>query len=185
MNEEYLTLCKNNNVHFNPTLTTAASQTREGDVLQRAFAADPLAQSALFDTKPRHNLGMGAQKLSVENAYSTTRKLYQAGVPLLVGSDSSGQDRGTAYGLGVHMEIHALVHKCGVSVIDALRGVTSLIADRFGFGDRGRVGMGRKADLVLVGGDVRVVVGEVGRLCLPVCGVWRDGELAGFFENSV
>ena len=51
----------------------------------------------------------------------------------LVGSDASGQAKGTAYGLGVYMEIHALIHECGVEVIDALKGATSLIADRLVF----------------------------------------------------
>jgi imidazolonepropionase-like amidohydrolase len=80
--------------------------------------------------------------------------LYNAGVPIIVGSDASGQARGTAYGLEVHIEIHLLIHKVGMAPIDALKGATSLTADRFGFHDRGRIGPGKKADLVLVEGDL-------------------------------
>lgn len=150
--DKWIALCKKNNAHVNPTLSTCASQTREGDEMQRAFAADPLAQRMLFDKKPREPLGMAAQDTKVENAYESTRKLYEAGVPLIVGSDSSGQEKGTAYGLGVHMEMYSLVHICGLSVLDVLKGTTSLIADRFHFSDRGRVEKGKKADLVLVEG---------------------------------
>jgi imidazolonepropionase-like amidohydrolase len=89
-NDEYISLCKKNNTHVNPTFTTCASQTREGDKMQRAFAADPFTQKALFDTTPREPLGMGAKTTTVENAYETTRALYKAGVPLIVGSDASG-----------------------------------------------------------------------------------------------
>lgn len=184
-NDDYVEICKKNNVHVNPTPTTAASQTREGDALQRAFAADPFAQKALFDATPRQNLGMGAQKLTAENGYTTTRKLYEEGVPIIVRSDSSGQERGTAYGMGVHMEMYSMVHRCGVSVVDALKGATSLIAERFRFHDRGRIEVGRKGDLVLLKGNVREVLKDEKILCLPVRGVWRDGKLASFFEDDI
>jgi adenine deaminase len=71
-----------------------------------------------------------------------------------------------------------------VSVIDALKGARSLTADRFGFDDRGRVEVGRKADLVLVEGDVRKVL-KVNSVCRSVeCGgmaKWHC-SLRGIFE---
>jgi len=71
----------------------------------------------------------------------------------------------------IPMEIHDLIPECGVSVIYVLKGATPLTADRFGFHDRGRVEVGRKADLVLVEGDVRQLFGDESELCLPARGV--------------
>ena len=180
--DEYISLLQQNKAHCNPTLSTCASQTREGDEMQHAFAVDPLAQKALFDTKPRAPLGMGAPDTTVENAYENVKALYKAGIPLIVGSDSSGQLRGTAYGLGVHMEIYLLKHRCGLDLVDVLKGATSLTADRFHFNDRGRVEVGKRADLVLIAGDVREILGDEKNLCLPVRGVWRGGEEAEFWK---
>ena len=112
-----------------------------------------------------------------------TRDMYKAGIPMMVGSDSSGQIRGSQFGLGVHMEIHAMVHKAVIEVADVLKGATSLIADRFGFNDRGRIEVGRTADLVLVEGDVRDFLEKEENLCLPVCGVWRDGVTACTYKG--
>jgi len=74
-NDEYISLCKQHNTNVNSTLTTCAPQTREGDEMQRAFAADPFAQKALFDPTPREPLGMSAIKMTVKNAYETIRTL--------------------------------------------------------------------------------------------------------------
>jgi len=82
-------------MHCNPTLSTRASQTREGDEMQCTFAADPLAHNLLFDKRPRELLGMGAADGHVENAYDGVKALYKAGAPLIVGSDASGQARGS------------------------------------------------------------------------------------------
>jgi hypothetical protein len=37
---------------------------------------------------------------------------------MMIRSDSSGQIRGSQFGLGVHMEIHVMVHKAGTEAID-------------------------------------------------------------------
>jgi imidazolonepropionase-like amidohydrolase len=181
--DDYITLCKRNNAHCNPTLSTGGSQTREGDEIQAKFAADSLSQEMLFDKKARLPLGMGAANASIEHGYESTKALYNAGVPIVIGSDSSGQARGTAYGLGVHIEIYLLTHKVKMTATDVLKGATSLIADRFGFHDRGRIAIGKKADLVLIEGDVRKILADEQKLCLPLQGVWRDGVLASVYEN--
>ncbi len=52
-----------------------------------------------------------------------------------------------------------------------------MIADRypFGFNNRGRIEVGRKADLVLVDGDIREFLTKGDNLCLLVRGLWTDG----------
>jgi imidazolonepropionase-like amidohydrolase len=180
---DYITLSQQNKAYCNPTLSTCGSQTQEGHEMQTRFTADPLAQKMLFDTQPRQPLAMGAANASIEHAYESVRALYEAKVPIIIGSDSSGQLKGTAYGLGVHMEIYLLTHKIKMSAVDVLKGATSLTADRFGFHDRGRIGVGKKADLVLLEGDVREILADEESLCLPVRGVWRDGIVASVWGD--
>lgn len=69
------------------------------------------------------------------------------------------------------------VEKCGFSVEEALRSATEVSARRFGFGDRGTVQEGKRADLVLVKGDLLKSLD-----CLwkeeGIVKVWREGCLA-------
>ncbi len=181
--DQHIKFVKRNNAHHNPTLTVCASQAREGDEMQVKFYNDPLAKRMLVDTTPRQPLGLRNEHSRVENAYQCTRDMYKAGIPNMIGSDSPGQVRGSQFGLGVHMEIHAMMHKAGIMVVDVLKGATSLTTDRFGFHDRGRIEVGRKADLVLVKGDVREFLAKEDNLCLPICGVWRDGVVAKVYDE--
>jgi imidazolonepropionase-like amidohydrolase len=184
--DDYIKLALKNGAHCNPTLIGNASQSKQGHQLQVEFAEDPFAQKMLFDTTPRKYLGLANDRADIEHSYNSTRALYAAGVPLIVGSDASGQPRGQAYGLTVHMEMHQMVHKIGMSAADVLKGVTSLIADRFRFQDTGRVAIGKKADLVLVEGDIREVLSNPRTRCLPIRGVWREGVLAtGYGEENI
>jgi imidazolonepropionase-like amidohydrolase len=58
-----------------------------------------------------------------------------------------------------------------MSPAEALRAATSLPAQRFGLCDRGRIGPGQRADLVLVAGDPTRDIGDT----LSVLAVWRQG----------
>lgn len=181
----YIKLCLRNNAHCNPTLTGNASQCKQNFDLAEQFAADPLTQRMLYDPSIRKFLGLANQKGNIEHSYASTRALHSAGVPLIVGSDSSGQPRGQAYGLTVHMEMWQMVHKIGMAPIEVLKSATSLIADRFGFKDFGRIGVGKQADLVLVQGDVRKVMADPQARCLPVLGVWRGGVVADVYREGL
>lgn len=182
--EQHLDVLKRSGAHCNPTLSGAASQTKEGAELRARFSSDPLAKKMLFDSSPREPLGLANETGAIANVYASTRALYEAGIPLIVGSDSSGQSHGQAYGLTVHMEIWQMVHEIGVAPAEVLKSSTSLIADRFGFQDRGRIQTGMKADLLLVDGDVRRKLRNPQNLCLPIRGVWRDGTKAEVYKKS-
>jgi hypothetical protein len=83
------------------------------------------------------------------------------------------------------MEIHLLIHKSSLKIVDVLEGATSLIADRFHFHDRGRVQAGKKADMVLIAGDVREILADERNLCLSIREVWRDGETSEFLRDAL
>jgi hypothetical protein len=89
--------------------------------MQVKFHKDLLAKRMLFDSTPRQPLGLGNDESRVENAYWCARDMYTAGIPMLVESDSFGQVRGSQFGFGMHIKIHATIHKAGIEVIDVLK----------------------------------------------------------------
>jgi imidazolonepropionase-like amidohydrolase len=89
------------------------------------------------------------------HARETVRALYHAGVPILAGTDANkvpGLPFNVAHGESIHRELELLVD-AELSTVDALRAATSLPARHFGLKDRGIIGPGYMADLVLVEGD--------------------------------
>lgn len=184
-NEGWIKTMLENDIHCNPTLSLCASQTGQGAELQRRFAEEPLSRRMLFDPRPGEDMGLACgsrHNASIENVYENTRAMYRAGVPLVVGSDAAGQGAGSAFGLGVHMEIYQMVHEVGMRPEEVLRSATSLTAERFGFDDRGVIESGRLADFVLLEGDVRMMLADANVLCLPISMVWREGVLAEVFN---
>ncbi|KAI0144397.1 hypothetical protein GGR57DRAFT_507620 [Xylariaceae sp. FL1272] len=179
-NDEWVQMMKQRNAHCNPTLACSLSLKGQADEQQRRWTQDPFAQKMLLKREPKGNIGIaaGCQHADAGHALENVKALYRAGVPLIVGSDAAGTKIGCQYGLGVHMEMHRMIHEVGMKVEDVLRGATSLTAERFGFRDRGSIAEGAMADLVLVEGDVRQSLGNKENLCLAIQGVWREGVFA-------
>lgn len=86
------------------------------------------------------------------------------------GSDSAPEVP-SIFGASLHMELYFLVHKAGLTTLEALRSATSTTARCFGWSDRGVIEVGRKADLLLVEGNPMDDIGEL----LNIRGIWRDG----------
>ena len=107
-------------------------------------------------------------KVRLEHAYAATRQLREAGVPILAGSDAPNP--GTIHGATLHRELELLT-RAGLSPVAALAAATSVPADAFGLDDRGRVAVGRRADLVLVDGDPTADVTRTRR----IVEVWKGG----------
>ena len=183
--DDFVQLMKLQRAHCAPTLGLCGSQTGEGEELQRRFTEDSFAQRMLLNKEPGKPLGFALSqrpRSSVQHVYRSTRKLYDTGIPILVGSDAAGRELGMPYGLGVHIEMYLLSHEVGMTPIDVLKAATSAIADRFQFDDRGRIEVGRKADLVLMEGDISASLADNDALCLPVKTVWREGVMATIFQ---
>ncbi|KAI1265504.1 hypothetical protein F5Y18DRAFT_435863 [Xylariaceae sp. FL1019] len=178
--DEWIQIMKQKSVHCNPTLACSLSLKGQADAQQRRWTQDPFAQKMLLKREPKGNIGLaaGCHHADAGHALENAKALYRAGVPLIVGSDAAGTEIGCQYGLGVHMEMHRMIHEVGMKVEDVLRGATSLTAERFGFKDRGSIAEGALADLVLVEGDVRESLSDKENLCLSIKGVWRGGVFA-------
>ncbi|MEM7049580.1 MAG: amidohydrolase family protein [Acidobacteriota bacterium] len=85
-----------------------------------------------------------------EHALETVRLLRQAQVAVLAGTDAPNP--GTAHGASMHRELELLV-EAGLTPGEALAAATAVPAESFGLQDRGRIEVGRRADLLLVEGD--------------------------------
>ena len=110
-----------------------------------------------------------------EDYLASVAALKDAGVDLLVGTDSSMaypffRGGGPALGASVHRELQYFV-KAGFTPIEALRAATSLPARRFDLRDRGRIVNGLRADLLLVDGDPTQDISST----LSIKKVWKKG----------
>jgi imidazolonepropionase-like amidohydrolase len=85
----------------------------------------------------------------LERAAGVVAAMHEAGVTVLAGTDAANQ--GTN-GATMHAELGLLVD-AGLSPLEALAAATAQPAARFGLDDRGRIEPGRRADLLLIGGD--------------------------------
>jgi imidazolonepropionase-like amidohydrolase len=126
------------------------------------FSAKNLTLS--YALHPDHPLDFNAVLTSVA-------RLHQAGVPILAGTDAP--NRGTATGASLHRELELLV-RAGLAPVDALAAATAAPARAFSLEDRGRIAVGRRADLVLVDGDPSIDI----RATRNIVSVWKLGHRA-------
>ncbi|KAI3340026.1 putative hydrolase [Ustulina deusta] len=85
-------------------------------------------------------------------AEETVRRLKEAGVPIIAGTDANlvqGLIATVPFGISLHEELQLLVD-AGLSPVEALRAATSVAAEHWGLRDRGVIAPGKRADLVLL-----------------------------------
>ncbi|NMO90451.1 amidohydrolase family protein [Actinomycetospora sp. TBRC 11914] len=108
-----------------------------------------------------------------EHAADNLRRLLAAGATVVAGTDANdvpGRPAAVLHGASLHLELELLA-RCGMAPGDVLAAATSRAAAVFGLADRGRIAVGRRADLLLVDGDPTVDVTATRALRT----VWRAG----------
>jgi len=105
----------------------------------------------------------------IANARESVRRLHAAGVTLLAGTDAPNPN--TAHGVSLHQELEELV-RAGLSPQESLAAATSIPAKVFSLQDRGRIGVGLRADLLLVEGDPTVDITAT----RAIAGIWKNGH---------
>jgi imidazolonepropionase-like amidohydrolase len=149
------------------------------DSVWAAVSGVPLAKEMAADARVKPFLSAAqSQSLLAEDekthpdfftiALANTRLLHDAGIALLVGTDAP--NAGTAHGVSLHQELQTLV-KAGYTPQQALQAATSLPALKFHLGDRGRIVVGGRADLVLVNGDPTNDISAT----LSIERIWKNG----------
>ena len=154
-----------------PTLSVTASIGGESMAPELLEAAGDTPLSFMQrQTLANRFSGSNAETTSTADNVATenVRRLHAAGVRLIAGTDAPNP--GTAAGLSMHGELRLLL-RAGLSAAEALSAATSTGAEAFGIDDRGRIGEGRIADLVLVDGDLESDLSLSTRLVA----VWKDG----------
>ncbi|MFE7130872.1 amidohydrolase family protein [Streptomyces sp. NPDC057638] len=134
---------------------------------QGAFVVTTLAYFEAI-TAGRPPAGGCGHRGEYAHAVGALRALHRAGVPLLAGTDAT--PFAPAHGSGLHRELRLLT-EAGLDAEEALAAATSVPAHRFGLADRGRVAVGRRADLLLVDGDPTTDIGAVA----AITAIWRRG----------
>ncbi|KEF63604.1 uncharacterized protein A1O9_01582 [Exophiala aquamarina CBS 119918] len=155
--EKIVHLYKRTGSFIIPTLAIAASVTQELQNWRDRFADIAKAKALVDDftvDMMRKSVGMKAPTARLDYAFETIKKLKAEGIDVLAGTDSAAGLQGTGIGPTLWMEMLLYVEKCGFSVTDALKSATSVPARRLGFEDRGVIGEGKRADLVLVKGEL-------------------------------
>jgi len=152
-----------------PTLSINASI--HGDAAGKALLNDSELHSYLGPSAKR-NLALAFPKsnarLRYENAQEFVRKLGQARVTMLGGTDAANP--GTWHGVSLLGEVVRLV-EAGLTAPEALVSVTSAPAKMFHLTDRGEIRQGLRADLLLVEGDPTAHVEELRK----TVAVWKQG----------
>jgi len=133
-----------------------------------------MTMCSCFNTFPSGNM---------KDSYNNLKDLHNAGVDILVGTDVSvpmAHLGGLAHGVSVHHEMQLMV-EAGLSPIEALRSATSVIAKRFSLSDRGQIGEGLRADLLLVKGDPTTTISD----SLSILNVWKEGVEINLKGNTI
>lgn len=154
-----------------PTLSVVASFAGRGE--GAALASDANLRGYL-SAEQRASLGADAAGLRaggerLDKAIESVRRLHEAGVAILAGTDAP--NAGTAHGVSMHGEL-ALLTRAGLTPAQALAAATSLPAARFGLADRGRIADGMRADLLLVDGDPLADIAAT----RAIVTVWKNGH---------
>src|SRR5262245_28899134 len=129
--------------------------------------ANALSPTDATDLKKTFPARPGA-KASYAAAEEAVRKLKAARVPILAGTDAPNP--GTLHGASIHRELELLV-KAGLTPIEALVAATSAPAAQFRLSDRGRIEPGRRADLLLVKGDLTADI----KATRNIARIWKGG----------
>jgi hypothetical protein len=93
---------------------------------------------------------------TLENAVANAKLLYEAGVPVIAGTDAvglfpvNGTAVGVPFGLTLHYEMQNFVELLGMSPAEAINAATRESARWHGLSDRGTVEIGKRADLLLL-----------------------------------
>ncbi|MEM9384290.1 MAG: CIA30 family protein [Pseudomonadota bacterium] len=157
VDDEFLREARERGVFIVPTLAiiaTASGQSTGPGLLEHPELGERV--DALARVNLRQTFGnVRSPIFDLDKALTNVRRLHEAGVPILAGSDAPNP--GTAHGISVHGELRLLV-RAGLSPAAAIAAATHVAAEQFGLEGRGRIAEGARADLLLISGDPLVSI---------------------------
>jgi len=156
--------------HVAQTATLAVYDGLSGADDPRRLAKDPAVAPFLSSTQRSMLTVVWPRPKPDEfaTALANTQRLVRAGAVMIAGTDAPNPT--TSFGASLHLELSLLV-RAGLSPAKALAAATSAPARVFGLTDRGRIAVGKRADLVLVDGDPIRLIDDTRRIVT----VWKNG----------
>ncbi|SDI59993.1 amidohydrolase family protein [Winogradskyella thalassocola] len=125
----------------------------------------------LTTLKAFESFGAQASKfLSKSQLLSEVKKMYDAGIPILAGTDPP--NLGINYGTDLHKELE-LLSETGMPIVEVLKAGTSNVVTAFNLENTGFIKVGFSADLLLVEGDPTQDIKAIGNTNK----VWKKGKL--------
>ncbi|BAO74248.1 amidohydrolase family protein [Winogradskyella sp. PG-2] len=109
------------------------------------------------------------QFLTKTQLLAQVKKMYEAGIPILAGTDPP--NAGINYGTDLYKELE-LILESGIPTIEVLKSGTSNITQAFGLKRYGFIKEGYIADLILIDGDVTEDIKAINKIEK----VWKDGK---------
>lgn len=135
----------------------------------------------MMRTMAHARLGARAEE-AFTASLETVGQLHRAGVPIIAGTDANSTPIApVAHGSSLHDEL-ALLRQAGLTAAETVHAATAGAAQALRLGDRGEITPGRRADLVLVRGEL---TDDLDTLRHPSA-VWVAGRrVAGAGERAV
>ncbi|WP_019037484.1 amidohydrolase family protein [Psychroflexus tropicus] len=124
----------------------------------------------LTTLKAFDNIGEASKEfLTKKQLLSEVRKLHQADIPILAGTDPP--NLGINYGTDLYEELF-LFKEAGLSNLEILKTATSNIADAFELKKAGYIRKNYKADLLLINGDPTENIEDISNIEM----IWKAGD---------
>ncbi|WP_328393351.1 amidohydrolase family protein [Nocardia sp. NBC_00416] len=124
------------------------------DTVQRLLESGTVVSPTLVMMRVMAHARLGDRaEAAIENATESVRKLLQAGVAVIAGTDANETPFApVAHGSSLHDEL-SFLQAAGMTATEALRAATSHAASAVRLGDRGALDVGQRADLMLLDAD--------------------------------
>ncbi|PWW07955.1 MULTISPECIES: amidohydrolase family protein [Pseudidiomarina] len=145
--DELVQLMRSNGTFIIPTMALYEGMLR-GELNETLLTAENIKLPASAQTSLHQSFGNTQfPPHFYDNLLLTTERLYQAGVPILAGSDAPNP--GTAHGWSLLAELEML-QRVGLPLESVMHAATAAPAKAFALPHQGRIAEGMKADLLLV-----------------------------------
>ncbi|MBV1910550.1 MAG: amidohydrolase family protein [Kangiellaceae bacterium] len=150
--DAFIALMQERNAFIIPTLTVQASFTQQSSGLALLKSETNLTYlNKLQRQQLKANFpDFGIPKDNLKKAFESVRKLSNAGVLILAGSDAPNP--GTTHGLSLHAEIELLT-QAGLTNEQAIHSATGAASKVFPIGERGLLKVGNYATMLLIDGN--------------------------------
>lgn len=120
--------------------------------------------------KMKKKANLEAIGLSEEQLKSEVKRLYDAGIPILAGTDPPNLQ--INYGTDLYKEMQLLV-EAGIPAVEVLKGATSLPIKEFALGKKGMIKPGFQADLLLINGNPIENMDALNEIEI----IWKSGKI--------